>query len=215
MTESILITMNTLQDSRVGSIGKPAPGLEVQLVDEDDQPVPAGEVGELVLRHREPNTIMTGYWGKPEATLAAWRNLWFRTGDRMRADQDGFLYYIGRLKDSIRRRGENVSAWEVELAIGRHPDVLEAAAIGVPSELGEEDVAAFVVPREGHTIDPEDLHKFLSADLPRFAVPRFIEVVDELPKTPTERVSKDAVRARGLSDRAWDAEPGGRPRAAS
>ena len=215
MTESILITMNTLQDSRVGSIGKPAPGLEVQLVDEDDQPVPAGEVGELVLRHREPNTIMTGYWGKPEATLAAWRNLWFHTGDRMRADEDGFLYYIGRLKDSIRRRGENVSAWEVELAIGRHPDVLEAAAIGVPSELGEEDVAAFVVPREGHTIDPEDLHKFLSADLPRFAVPRFIEVVDELPKTPTERVSKDAVRARGLSDRAWDAEPGGRPRAAS
>lgn len=214
MTEALCITTNFLDDSRVGSVGKPVPELETQLVDADDLPVPTGEIGELVLRPRNPNTMMAGYWNKPEATLAAWRNLWFHTGDRMRADEDGFLYYIGRLKDSIRRRGENVSAWEVELAMGRHPDVLEAAAIGVPSDLGEEDVAALVVPREGHAIDPADLHGFLRGDLPRFAVPRYIEVVDELPKTPTERVNKDLVRARGLSDRAWDAEPGGRARAA-
>ncbi|RAG82415.1 hypothetical protein DN069_27470 [Streptacidiphilus pinicola] len=213
MTEALGITTNTLDDSRVGSVGKPVPELEVQLVDADDLPVPVGEIGELVLRPREPGTIMSGYWNKPEATLAAWRNLWFHTGDRMRADEDGFLYYVGRLKDSIRRRGENVSAWEVELAMGRHPHVLEAAAIGVPSALGEEDVAALVVPREGCVIEPEELHIFLRADLPRYAVPRYIEVVESLPKTPTERVNKDLVRARGLTDRAWDAEPGGRARA--
>jgi crotonobetaine/carnitine-CoA ligase len=214
MTEAIMITSNAPDVRRVGSVGKPVPGLEVQLVDADDLPVPTGEIGELVLRPREPDTIMSGYWNKPEATLAAWRNLWFHTGDRMRADEDGYLYYVGRLKDSIRRRGENVSAWEVELAMGRHPHVLDAAAIGVPSELGEEDVAALVVPREGCRIDPEELHAFLSADLPRFAVPRYIEVVESLPKTPTERVNKDLVRTRGLTDRAWDAEPDGRAPAA-
>jgi crotonobetaine/carnitine-CoA ligase len=189
--------------------------LEARLVDTHDQPVPDGEEGELVIRPREPSTIMSGYWQKPEATLAAWRNLWFHTGDRMRSDDDGFLYYVGRLKDSIRRRGENVSCWEVEVAIGRHPDVLDAAAIGVPSELGEEDVAALVVPREGRHLDPAELHTFLEADLPGFAVPRYIEIVGELPKTPTERVNKDLVRTRGLTELAWDAGPGGRPRTPS
>ena len=206
MTECILIAANTDEDRRIGSVGKPVPELDVQIVDVDDQPVAPGEIGELVLRPREPHTIMSGYWNKPEATLAAWRNLWFHTGDLMRADADGYLFYVGRLKDSIRRRGENVSAWEVEVALGRHPAVLEAAALGVPSTLGEEDVAALVVPQDGVQIDVEELHAFLSADLPRFAVPRFIEVVDSLPKTPTERVNKDLVRARGLTDAAWDAE---------
>jgi crotonobetaine/carnitine-CoA ligase len=212
MTEALGIAMSSVDHHRIGSVGKPTPELDVQLVDADDSPVPTGEVGELVLRPREPNTVMSGYWGKPEATVAAWRNLWFHTGDRMRADADGFLYYVGRLKDSIRRRGENVSAWEVELALCRHPDVLEAAAIGVASELGEEDVAALVVPRDGQTIDPRALHAFLQNDLPRFAVPRYIEVVDELVKTPTERINKDAVRARGLTEQAWDADAHGRAR---
>ncbi|GAA3649538.1 ATP-dependent acyl-CoA ligase [Nocardioides ginsengisoli] len=212
MTEALGMTMNSLDDRRVGSIGKPVDEIEALLVDADDRPVPVGEVGELVVRPKVPNIMMAGYWAKPEATIAAWRNLWFHTGDRMKADEDGFLYYIGRLKDSIRRRGENVSAWEVEMAMCRHDDVLTAAAIGVPSALGEEDVAALVVPKEGHTIDPQELHRFLTADLPRFAVPRYIEVVDSLPKTPTERVNKDLVRTRGLSAAAWDAEAGDRGR---
>lgn len=212
MTEAVCMTQNTVEERRVGSIGKPVPEIEARLVDADDNPVPVGETGELIVRPIRPNILMAGYWAKPESTIAAWRNLWFHTGDRMKADEDGFLYYIGRLKDSIRRRGENVSAWEVEMAICRHQDVLTAAAIGVPSELGEEDVAALVVPKEGHTIDPEDLHRFVGADLPRYAVPRYIEVVESLPKTPTERVNKDLVRARGLSDQAWDAELAGRAR---
>ncbi|GAB2459360.1 AMP-binding protein [Jatrophihabitans fulvus] len=210
MTESMLITANSLTDSRIGSVGKPVPELEVALVDEDDEPVAVGEVGEVVLRPHHPDLIMNGYWGKPDATVAAWRNLWFHTGDRMRADDDGFFYYVGRLKDSIRRRGENVSAWEVEIATGRHPDVLTSAAIGVPSDLGEEDVAVLAVPRGGHVIDPAGLHAFLAAELPRYAVPRFIEIVDALPRTPTERVDKNAVRTRGLTDLAWDATPDGR-----
>jgi crotonobetaine/carnitine-CoA ligase len=206
MTEAVCMTQNTLEARRVGSIGKPVPEIEARLVDADDHVVPLGETGELVVRPTRPSILMAGYWAKPGATVAAWRNLWFHTGDLMRADADGFLYYIGRLKDSIRRRGENVSAWEVETAACRHEDVLAAAAIGVPSELGEEDVAALVVAREGHTVDPEDLHRFLGNDLPRFAVPRYIEVVESLPTTPTERVNKDLVRARGLSKQAWDAE---------
>lgn len=206
MTEALCIAASSFESNRVGSVGKPTPELETRLVDADDRPVPVGEVGELILRPLSPDTIMAGYWNKPEATLASWRNLWFHTGDRMRADEDGFLYYVGRLKDSIRRRGENVSAYEVELALTKHPDVREAAAIGVPADLGEEDVAALVVPREGHTIDPPALREFVAKDLPRYAVPRYIEVVDELPKTPTERVNKDQVRTRGLSHAAWDLE---------
>ncbi|MEU5060127.1 MULTISPECIES: AMP-binding protein [unclassified Streptomyces] len=206
MTEALCITMNTPEHNRLGSVGVPTPELEVQLVDAEDKPVPVGEIGELIVRPRSPHIMMAGYWNKPEATIAAWRNLWFHTGDRMRADEDGFLYYIGRLKDSIRRRGENVSAWEVEGAANKHDDVLAAAAIGVPSELGEEDVAILVVPREGRTIDPPALRDFLAADLPKHAVPRFIEVVDDLPRTPTERVNKDKVRARGITEAAWDGQ---------
>ncbi|GAB7003199.1 ATP-dependent acyl-CoA ligase [Nocardioides sp. AN3] len=206
MTEALGITMNSPDDRRLGAVGRPSPELETQLVDEHDRPVAVGEIGELVLRPRMPDVIMAGYWNKPEATLASWRNLWFHTGDRMRADEDGYLYYVGRLKDSIRRRGENVSAWEVELALAKHEAVLEAAVIGVPSDLGEEDVAALLVPRDGADIDAAAVREFLAADLPKHALPRYLEIVGELPKTPTERVNKDQVRARGITAAAWDAE---------
>ena len=206
MTEALGITMNTLQDHRVGSIGKPIAELDVRIVDDNDETVASGEEGELIIRPSTTNEMMIGYWDKPGATVAAWRNLWFHTGDRVRADDDGFLYYVGRLKDSIRRRGENVSAWEVEQVLIRHEMVLEAAAIGVPSPLGEEDVAALVTAREGLAIDAGELHAFLRENLPRYAVPRFIEVVDSLPKTPTERINKDLVRQRGLGETAWDFE---------
>jgi crotonobetaine/carnitine-CoA ligase len=206
MTEALGITMNTLNDSRIGSIGKPIPELDVRIVDHNDEPVGADEEGELVFRPNTVNEMMLGYWRKPEATVEAWRNLWFHTGDRVRADEDGFLYYVGRLKDSIRRRGENVSAWEVEGILTRHESVLEAAAIGVPSPLGEEDVAALVTVPVGKAVDPLELHAFCKQNLPRYAVPRYIEVVESLPKTPTERVDKGKVRDRGLTEAAWDAE---------
>ena len=204
MTECVLLTTAPPGESQPGRIGRALPEVEIQVVDGDDARVAAGEVGELVFRPREQFAIMQGYWNKPEATVEAWRNLWFHTGDLVREHPDGFLEYIGRKKDSIRRRGENVSAWEVETAVIAHPRVLEAAAIGVPSEVGEEDVAVLVVPVAGAEIDPAELVEFVSVDLPRFAVPRYVEVVESLPKTPSERVEKGKVRERGISAAAWD-----------
>jgi len=148
--------------------------------------------------------MMQGYWRKPAETVEAWRNLWFHTGDLFREHPDGMLEFIGRKKDSIRRRGENVSAWEVEEAVAAHPSVLEVAALGVPSDVGEEDVAILVVLKPGESIDAPELVEFVAADLPRFAVPRYVEVVESLPKTPSERIEKAKVRERGITDAAWD-----------
>lgn len=204
MTECILLASAPAGSTVPGRVGRPIPEVEVQLVDEYDVPVAVGDVGEFVYRPREPFTMMQGYWAKPAETAEAWRNLWFHTGDLMREHPDG-LEYIGRRKDSIRRRGENVSAWEVEQACTLHPQVLEVAAIGVPSEVGEEDVAVLVVPAAGVTLDPADLVEFVAKDLPRFAVPRYVELVESLPKTPSERVEKGKVRERGITTAAWDA----------
>jgi crotonobetaine/carnitine-CoA ligase len=204
MTECLLIVSAPAHETVPGRIGKSLPGVAVQIVDEDDAPVEIGEAGELVYRPREHFAMMQGYWGKPAATVEAWRNLWFHTGDLVRQHDDDTLEYIGRKKDSIRRRGENVSAWEVEEAFVAHSDVLEAAAIGVSSEVGEEDVAILVVPRPGASPDPAELVGFVAKDLPRFAVPRYVEFVESLPKTPSQRIEKSKVRERGITEAAWD-----------
>lgn len=205
MTECVLITGETVDKTQPGRIGRPMPRLDVQVVDEFDAPVEKGEVGELIYRPKEHFAMMQGYWNKPEATAEAWRNLWFHTGDLVRQYPDDMIEYIGRKKDSIRRRGENVSAWEVEQACANHESVLDVAAIGVPSDVGEEDVAVVVVAVPGRTLDPADLIDFVSKDLPRFAVPRYVEIVDSLPKGPSERVEKGKVRERGITSAAWDA----------
>jgi crotonobetaine/carnitine-CoA ligase len=205
MTECVLITGEDMRNTQPGRIGRPLPQVEVRIVDEHDAAVQQGEIGELVYRPREPFAMMQGYWNKPEATVEAWRNLWFHTGDLVRQHPDDMIEYIGRKKDSIRRRGENVSAWEVEQACAIHPRVLDVAAIGVPSEVGEEDVAVVVVPVPGATLDPAELVEFVSKDLPRFAVPRYVEIVESLPKGPSERVEKGKVRERGITSAAWDA----------
>jgi crotonobetaine/carnitine-CoA ligase len=191
--------------SEPARVGSEISELTVALLDDLDGEVGTGVVGELCFRPNEPFMAMQGYWRKPEATFATWRNLWFHTGDLLRRDEFGQLEYIGRKKDSIRRRGENVSAWEVEQAVSSHPDVLEAAAIGVPSDVGEEDVAVLVVLKHGRTLDPEVLVRFVERDLQRFAVPRYVEFVTSLPKTPSERIAKGEVRARGITADAWDA----------
>lgn len=124
----------------------------------------------------------------------------------MRRDSESNLYFVGRKKDSIRRRGENVSAWEVEQAAMQHPEILEAAVIGVPSPVGEEDVALFVRLRNRGALEPVVLHQFLALDLPKFALPRYVEIVESFPKTPSERVDKGKLREQGLDSAAWDAE---------
>lgn len=206
LTEFGLILAQLAGATGPGQVGVQLPWVEVQIVDEDDLPVPAGTPGQLIARPRRPHLHMLGYWNKPEATVEAWRGLWFHTGDVLVRRPDGCFEYVGRTKDSIRRRGENVSAWEVEQAAARHERVLEAAAIGVPSDVGEEDIALLVVPSAQGRPEPSELRAFLAHDLPRFALPRYVEVVDSLPKTPSERIAKGLVRERGLTDAAWDAE---------
>jgi crotonobetaine/carnitine-CoA ligase len=179
---------------------------EVQLVDEHDAPVPVGDTGEIVVRPKRPDTMFTEYHRKPEATVDAFRNLWFHTGDRGRMDSDGFVFFVDRLKDSIRRRGENISTWEIESTVNLHETVMESAAYGVESELTEQDVMVSVAAKPGQAIDPASLVEFCHGKISRFAVPRYVRVVGELPKNHAERVQKFKLREIGVTADTWDAE---------
>jgi crotonobetaine/carnitine-CoA ligase len=189
-----------------GSCGKVRPGMQARLVDKNDCEVPQGSPGELILRSELPWTMSHGYYKNPEATASAWRNGWFHTGDVMRVDAQGNYFFVDRVKDSIRRRGENISSFEVEAEVLAFPGIFEAAVIGVPSNMGEEDVMAVVVPKPGATIRNEDLLYFLQDRLPYFMVPRYIHQLGELPKTSTAKVEKHVLRAQGLCATAWDRE---------
>lgn len=194
------------QPRRPGSCGVVTDAYETQLHDEHGFEVGPGAVGELVVRPTEPSIMADGYLGMPEATLQSRHNLWFHTGDRLRRDADGYHYFVGRSADSIRRRGENISAFEVEEVVKLHPDVLDAAAFGVPSDLTEEDLMATVVVRPGRSIDPASLAEFCASRTARHMVPRFFDFADELPRTPTEKIQKDVLRRRGVTPTTWDAE---------
>lgn len=193
---------------RAGSCGQANENThEVRVVDEWDREVAPGEPGELVLRPRRPFAITPGYYNYPEETARCTRNLWFHTGDRAYRDEDGYFYFMSRIKGSIRRMGENISAFEVEQAVNTHEAVLESAAFGVPSDLEEEEVMVAVVQRPGARLDPEELAAHCSEQLPSFMVPRYYEVVSELPKTPTEKVAKHELRERGeggITADTWD-----------
>lgn len=177
-----------------GACGRATPEFDVRIHDPQDRELPPGEPGEIVVRPREPSTMLDEYFGDPEATVAAFRNLWFHSGDIGSMDADGNLYFIGRANDAIRRRGENISAFEVEEALLSHPDIIECAAIGVPSELTEEDVKVCIVRRPGSDLQPEDVIAHAQRELARFQVPRYVELVDSLPKTPTGKVAKHLLR---------------------
>jgi crotonobetaine/carnitine-CoA ligase len=177
----------------------------VRIANEHDEPVPAGTIGEILVRASEPCTIMRGYDGDAAATAAAWRDLWFHTGDAGHLDREGNLFFMGRVRDVMRVRGENVSAFEVEEVIAEVEGVLEVAAIAVPAELGGDDVKVVVVPRPGAArIDPAVLISHAEARLPRFAVPRYVEVVDALPKTETNKVRKNLLRDAPFTPATWD-----------
>lgn len=207
MTEFPIVFTQALGEGTPGNVGRPQNSVVAQIVDEHGEPVPDGTSGELLIRPTHRHAHMQGYWRRPEATVEAWAGLWFHTGDVLRRLEDGTFQYVGRIKDSIRRRGENVSAWEVERAALAQPEVLDAAAIGVPSDLAEEDVALIVVPHPDYrTPDPVALRAKLAEDLPRFAVPRYIDFVENLPKTPSQRTQKAVLRERGLSGQVYDAE---------
>ena len=187
------------------SVGRPLPGYEVRIANEHDEPVPAGTMGEILVRAHEPCTLMRGYDGDAAATAEAWRDLWFHTGDAGRLDAAGNLYFMGRVRDVMRVRGENVSAFEVEEVLSEVAGVLEVAAIAVPAELGGDDIKAVVVHKPGASpIDPAALIAHGEARLPWFAVPRYVEVVEALPKTETNKVRKNVLRATPFTPATWD-----------
>lgn len=208
-SEDGVATANVPEDRKIGSIGKPIWGFDMQVVDEDDLPVADNVIGEFVVRPQFPDIMMQEYYRMPESTLQAFRNLWFHTGDYGWRDEDGFFYFHDRKKDAIRRRGENISAFEVELAVNNHPAVLESAAFAVPSDVGEDEVMVAVLLQEGQTLDLAEFIRFCDAQLPYFAVPRYVDIRSEFPKTPTFRVEKYKLRAEGITPTTWDREAEG------
>ncbi len=194
------------QRRKVGAQGVELPHVVIEVHDEQDRPVPPDVEGEIVARPAVPYGIFQGYWNLPDRSVEAFRNLWFHSGDGGKMDEDGFLTFTDRIKDSIRRRGENISSFEVERAVQSHPDVLEAGAYAVPSELTEDEVMVSVILNEGVTPDVEGLWAYLIETMPRFAVPRYIRFVAELPKTPSQRIQKYKLRAEGVTDDTFDRE---------
>ena len=192
-----------------GTCGRARAGVDVRLVDDNDCEVPDGTVGEMILRTDRPWGMNHGYHKNPEATARAWRNGWFHTGDAFRRDAKGNYFFVDRMKDAIRRRGENISSFEVEVEVVAFPAVREAAVIAVPSELGEDEVMAVVAPAPGHEIDPAALLAFLRDRLAYFMIPRYLRVLPELPKTPTAKVLKAELRAQGITPDTWDREQAG------
>lgn len=186
----------------LASVGRPLPGFEVRIAGEDNDPLPPGKTGEILVRGSEPCTTLLGYDGDPAATLAAWKDLWFHTGDSGYLDADGNLFFTGRVKDGIRVRGENVSAFEIEQVIAQIDGVMEVAAIAVPCELGGDDVKVVVTT---HTqLDAPTLLAHAQQHLPKFAVPRYVEFVAALPKTETNKVRKNVLRETPFTPTTWD-----------
>ncbi len=209
MTETNAVIGPRGGEQRPGCMGRVMPGFEARVVDEQSRDAPDGEAGELVMRSEDPLAFASGYWRMPDATAAVWRNGWFHSGDRVLRDTDGYFRFLDRLKDSIRRRGENISGWEVEQVLLRHPNVEAAAAIPVPAELGEDEVMAVVVPCPGRDIDPEELVRFCEPLLAYFAIPRYVDIVDSLPLTESGKVRKVVLRERGVTEFTWDREAAG------
>jgi crotonobetaine/carnitine-CoA ligase len=204
-TETGAITFAPLADEgKPGTIGRPSPQYDVRVVDDDDRDVPESTPGEVIVRSKTPDVLYTGYWRKPEATEEAMRGGWHHTGDLARVDEDGYLTFVDRKKDAVRRRGENVSSVQLEQAILAHPAIAEVAIVAVASAMTEDDIKACIVVTT--EIASDELFSFFREKLPYFAIPRYVEVVDELPKTATMRVQKHLLRDAGVTETTWDFE---------
>lgn len=202
-TETNLVLGSLPGARRAGYLGTIMPGYDAAVVDEAGAPVADGSAGELVVRTDHHGAFALGYLGEPVPEPPAWR----RTGDRVIREPDGWFRFVDRIKDVIRRRGENISSMQVEQVLARHPAVAQVAVFPVPSELAEDEVMAAVVPRPGESVDPAALRRFAAAQLAGFALPRYIDVVAELPLTETGKVRKAELRARGVGTDTWTAEP--------
>jgi len=209
MTEISSPIVSEANPKKIGTCGRVRDGVDVRLVDRNDCEVPVGETGEMLVRTDRPWAMNSGYNANPEATAEAWRNGWFHTGDAFRRDEDGYFYFVDRVKDAIRRRGENISSFEVEADVCSHPAVREAAAVAVPSEFSEDEVMVIVAPVPGQKLEARQLAEFLIDTMPYFMVPRYIRILDELPKTPSAKVMKADLRKEGVTPDTWDREAAG------
>jgi crotonobetaine/carnitine-CoA ligase len=205
-TETNAVIATRPGEERPGYVGRLQPGFRMRIVDADGADVPPGTPGELLLRSDQPLAFASGYFRMPEATVAAWQDLWFHTGDRVAVEPDGSIRFVDRIKDVIRRRGENISSLEVEEVLREHPAVSDVAVYAVDSELGEDEVMAAVVVKDGHDLDFEQLVEFCRPRLAAYAIPRFLLELDALPLTENGKVRKPELRSRG-TDGAWDREP--------
>jgi carnitine-CoA ligase len=208
-TETNFVFAGSIPSDRPGTMGYLADGVEARIVDADDSELPDGQAGELVLRAKEPFAFATGYFGMPEKTVEAWRNLWFHSGDRVVRDPDGHYRFIDRMKDSIRRRGENVSSWEVEQTIQSHPAVAACAIFPLPSELGEDEVAAAILLEPGQSVEPVDIVSYCEGKIAYFAVPRYVRIVSQMPLTENGKIKKGVLREAGVTTDTWDREATG------
>src|SRR5699024_8930322 len=193
-------------EPRPGYVGVIQPGYEALVVDENDVEVPDGVAGELLLRSHRPFAFATGYYNMPAKTVESWRNLWFHTGDRVIREPDGWFKFVDRIKDVIRRRGENISSFEVEQVIGVLPAVQAVAAFPVKAEMAEDEVMVAITTKQGTTLTPEEIIAHCETRLPRFSIPRFIDLVDNLPTTANGKIRKNVLRDRGRTRTTWDSE---------
>ncbi len=208
-TESNAVIGTDPNSYRPGAMGKVQPGFDARVVDQFDQPVSVGTPGELILRADEPFSMCDGYYEMADKTAKTWRNLWLHTGDRVVCDNDGYFTFLDRMKDAIRRRGENISSFEVEKVLTSHPSVGVAAVFAVPSELSEDEVMAVVTLTEGATVSEEELVHYCAPRMSYFSVPRFIEIAEDLPRTESGKVQKFKLRERGKTAHTWDRETAG------
>jgi crotonobetaine/carnitine-CoA ligase len=211
-TETNFVLGTTIERQKPGLMGPVFDGFQARVVDEQDNDVADDTAGELVVRADDPFAFTTGYFGAPEKTVEAWRNLWFHTGDRVVRQSDGYFRFVDRLKDAIRRRGENISSFEVEQVLLSHSAVANAAAFPVPSSLAEDEVMVAVILHPNQQLTEAELIAFCKPRLPHFALPRYVEFVAELPSTESGKVQKYKLRERGVTGNTWDREAHAPPR---
>ena len=209
MTECYCCLVSPYDEPRAGSCGKAITGWDVRIVDDDHNECQPGSLGEFIARSNKNFVGTTGYYNMSEATLELFDNGWIHTGDLGRMDEDRYFFFVDRKKQAIRRRGENISSFEVESIVSSHPAVLESCVVGVPADVGEEEVKAVVVLKEGQDVSEEELIRWCEPRMAYFAIPRYIAIRSELPKTPSERVEKFKLKAEGITDDCWDREEAG------
>jgi crotonobetaine/carnitine-CoA ligase len=209
MTECYCCLANPIDNVRPGSCGKAITGWDVQIIDENNNQAAPMELGEFVARPQTMGVGTNGYYKMPEKSLELFENMWINTGDLGRMDEDGYFYFVDRKKQALRRRGENISSFEVEAVISSHPSVLESCVVGVPSDVGEEDVKAVVVMQDGQQVSETELIEWCEPRMAYFAIPRYIAFRDSLPKTPSERVEKYKLKVEGVTEDCWDREDSG------